>query len=81
MCDEIINVTDSALKIATNTTPTSVTSTASINSDDKEVRYKMDYYILYTVSLVIILLFIIAIICYHYAKHRSKQKHFREQTI
>ena len=81
VCDEIINVTDSASKIVTNTIPTSVTSIASINSDDKKVRYKMDYYILYTVSLVIILLFIIAIICYHYAKHRSKQKRFWEQTI
>ena len=76
MYDEIINVTDSASKIVTSTIPTSVTSIASINSDDKKVRYKMDYYILYTVSLVIILLFIIAIICYHYAKHRSKQKRF-----
>ena len=34
----------------------------------------MDCYILLTVLLVIILLFIIAIICYHYAKHRSKLK-------
>ena len=33
----------------------------------------MGYYILHTVLLVIILQFIIAIIYYHYAKHRSKQ--------
>ena len=34
----------------------------------------MDFCILHTVLLVMILLFIIDIICYHYAKHRSKQK-------
>ena len=34
-----------------------------------KVRYKMDCYILHTVLLVIVLLFIIDIICYHYAKH------------
>ena len=34
----------------------------------------MDCYILRTVLLVIILLFIIAITCYHYAKHKSKLK-------
>ena len=33
----------------------------------------MDCYILHTVLLVIILLFIIAIICYHYAELRSKK--------
>ena len=33
----------------------------------------MDYYILHTVLLIIILLFIIAIICYHSAKHISKR--------
>ena len=39
----------------------------------KKVRYKMDCYnILHTVKLVIIFLFIIAIICCHYAKHRSQ---------
>ena len=41
----------------------------SANSDGKKKRYKMDCYILHTVLLVITLLFIIAIICYHYAKH------------
>ena len=34
----------------------------------------MDCYILHTVFLVIILLFIIAIICYDYSKDRSKIK-------
>ena len=53
---------------------TNFTSTASKNSDDKKIRYKMDCYILHTFLLAIILLFIIAIICYHYAKHWSKLK-------
>ena len=34
----------------------------------------MDYYILQTFLLVITLLFIIAIVCYHYTKHRSGKK-------
>ena len=46
----------------------------STNSDNKKVRYKMDCYILHTVLLGIILLFLIAIICYHYAKHMSQLK-------
>ena len=50
------------------------TSTVLKNSDDKNVRYKMDCYILDTVLLVIILLFIIAIICYYYTRHRSNKK-------
>ena len=62
MCDEIIDVMDIV--------PTS----ASINSDNGKIKYKMDCYILHTVLLVIILLFIIAIICYHYPKQRSKLK-------
>ena len=38
--NEIINVTNST---------TSLTDTLPINSDDKNIRYKMDYYILHTV--------------------------------
>ena len=53
---------------------TIVTSTVSINSEDRKVRYKRDCYILHTILLVIILLCIITIICYIYAKHRSKLK-------
>ena len=71
MSDEIINVTDSVL--------TSVTSTVSINSYDKKVRYKMDC--LHIILLVIILLFVIVIICYHYAKYRSKQTNIVTLTI
>ena len=44
------------------------------NSDEKKVKYKMDFHILYTVLLVIILLFIIVVICYHYAQYTSKLK-------
>ena len=58
----------------TNTIGTNVASTASINCHNKKVRYKIDCYIYHTVSLAIILLLIITIIYYHYAKHRSKQK-------
>ena len=36
----------------TNTMPTNVTNTVSINFGDNEVRYKIDYYILYTLMLV-----------------------------
>ena len=43
----------------TNTIPKNMTNTispnVSTNSDDKEVKYQMDCYILYTVLLVIIL--------------------------
>ena len=66
VCDEIIYVMDI---ISAN-----VTSAVSTNSDDKKVRYTLVCYILRTVLLVIILLFIIAIICYPYAKHKSKLK-------
>ena len=77
MCKEIINAIDS---LSTNVS-TNVTSTASINFYNKKVRCKMDRYILHTVLLVVILPFIIAIICYHYAKHRSTQKNIGTSTI
>ena len=70
MSDGIINTADSAsTNVPTNVMSTvlaNVMSTASINSDYKNVRYEIDCYYY--------LLFIIPIICYHYAKHRSKQK-------
>ena len=64
MCDEIINATGGAPKNLNQqmTVSTNVTSTVPINSYDKQVRYKINCYILYTFFLVIILLFIIAII-------------------
>ena len=54
--------------------PTNVGSTIATNLHNKKVRYKMNCYILRTVLLGITLLFIIVIICYHYATHRSKLK-------
>ena len=74
MFDEIINAADIILTnskdaILTNmtytisTNATNVTSTLSINFDNKKLRYKLDCYILRT-----------GIICYHYAKNRSKLK-------
>ena len=61
----------------TNTIPTNMRNTTSTNMstnpDDKKI-YKMDCYILHIVLSVTILLFIIALICYHYAKHKSKLK-------
>ena len=53
----------------------------SMNSDNKKVRYKMDCYILHLILVVIILLFIIAFICYHYEKYRSKQRHIGAPTV
>ena len=67
MCNEIINVTN-------------VASTVSINSGNTKVRHKMDCCILCIALLVIVLLFMIAIIFYHYLEHRSKQKHFEVLT-
>ena len=43
--------------------------------------FKVDCYILNAVLLVIILLFIIPIICYHYAKHRSNRKNILAQKM
>ena len=76
MCDEIISVTGSVSPNVASTISTNVTCTKSINSDDKKLRYKMNSYILHKFLIVIKLLFMITIIFYHYAKHRSKQKIF-----
>ena len=71
-CDETIYAINIVL---TNIRNTIAPSTVSINPDGKKRRYKIDCYILHTVLLVItLLLLIITIIWYHYAKHRSKQK-------
>ena len=48
-----------------------IATNGSINFQTNKVRYKIDCYILHTVSLVIVLPLIIAIICYHYAKHKN----------
>ena len=74
-CDKIIIATDTVSTKNKNTIPTNmtnVTSTMSANFQNKIVIYTTDFYILHTVLIVII--FTIAIICYHYAKRRSKRK-------
>lgn len=52
VCHKIINVIKSESTNVTNNMPTNVTNTVSINFGDNEVRYKIDYYILYTLILV-----------------------------
>ena len=82
--NKIVSVKDSASTNVTNIVPSNVTNTvptnfvstlsisimfaAPINSNDKKVRYKMDYHIYHIFLLVTILLFMIVIICYHYKK-------------
>ena len=75
-CDEIISAMDIESIKMTNT----IRTNASINCHSEKVRCKIDY-ILHTVLLAIVLLLIIAIISYHYAKHRSKQKGVDALTI
>ena len=77
-CDEIITVMDIASTKMTNTIATNVTSTTSVNCHSKKVK---DCYILHTVLLAVMLLLIITIIGYHYAKHKSKQKRTDALTI
>ena len=76
-CDEIISVMKIVSTKMTNTIGTNVTK----NCRSQKVRHKFYCYILHTVLLGIILLLIITIICYHYAKHRSKQKSIDVLTI
>ena len=55
----------------TNTVTTNVISTMSTNSEYKKVRYKMDCFILHTLLLVIISLFIIAIIMQNIGQNKK----------
>ena len=64
-------------KKKTNTRATNVAK----NCHSKKVSYKIDFYILHADLLVIIMLLIITIIWYHYAKHRSEQKGNDARTI
>ena len=64
-CDEIVIVIDNLSTKKTNTIATNVTSTTSINCHSKKIRV---CYISHAVLLAIILILIITIICYHYAK-------------
>ena len=74
MRNQIISATKSASTNVTNSISTNVTSTVPINSGVTKVTNTMGYHILHMFLLVTILLFTIAIICYHYAKHSSKKK-------
>ena len=74
MRDEIINAADSVSTNVTNIILTNVTNNVSINADDKKVTYKILCYILHTVLVVIVLLFIIAIIRYHMQDIDQNQK-------
>ena len=64
-CDKIIIATDTVSTKNINNITTNNTSAASLNPHSKQVR---DCYILHRVLLVIILLLMITITCYHYAK-------------
>ena len=68
--DEIICVMDIVSTKMTNT----IAANVSINCHTKKIRYKFDCYILHTVLLAMILLLTVTIICYYYAKHRSKRR-------
>ena len=65
--DGIISLMDIVSTKNANTIVTNI----SINYQSEKIR---DCFILHTVLLTIILPLKIAIICYHYTKHRSKQK-------
>ena len=73
-CNEVISVIDIVSTKKANTISTNVTRIVSINCYSKKVRNNIDFCILHTALLMILLLLIITIICYHYVKHRSKQK-------
>ena len=81
LCNKSNVTTNVANTLSTNMTNTistySIASTVSIDFHDKKVRYKMDCFIFHTVLLVIILLFRIAIICYHYAKQIKAKIYWR----
>ena len=73
MWDEIINAADSlSTNVSVNvicTVAINVANTASTNFDNRNVEHRMNCCILRTALWVFILLFIIAIIFYHYAKN------------
>ena len=54
LCDQIIIVADSMSTNVRNAVSTNGTSTVSINSHNKKVRYKMNCYILHTFLLMTI---------------------------
>ena len=50
------------------------------NSDDRKVRYKIDYFF-YAFLLVAIVIFIIVIVWYHYAESSLEHKNIDTLTI
>ena len=56
-------------------------STVWINSDNKKIRYKMNYYILYTFWLMTIVPFTIFILWNPCTKYGSKQKYISILTV
>ena len=76
MCDEITKGADNVSTNVANAIPTNVRSTMSTNSEDKKVRYKMVCYILHIILLLIILIFTIALNCYHCTKNNIKAKSY-----
>ena len=50
ICNKITNITDKLSTNVTNIAPTDVTSTVSMNSNNKKGIYKMDSYILHIIS-------------------------------
>ena len=69
--DEIVFVMNNLSTKKTSTTGKNVTNTASISCHSKTFTY---CHILHTVLLEIMLLLIITIICYHYAKKKDNIK-------
>ena len=76
-CDEIISV----INIVSTNMRNTIARNLLINFEGKKVRYKIEFYILHPVLLPIILLLIITVVCYHCAKHRSKEKGIDDLTI
>ena len=74
--NEIVSIMDIVSKNVISSVQANVTSNVSMNSDNKKIRYKMNCYNLQMFMLVVILLFLITIICYHYTKHWSKLKKY-----
>ena len=74
-CDEIKDAEESVSTNVRRSVAINSATIASTNFGDTKVGYKMYCYILHTVLLLeIILVFIITIICCHYANDRLKEK-------
>ena len=67
-CDEISTFMDIISTKMTNNIPTNVTSTASINCNNKKIKRLL--YFAYS-SITIMLLLIMIIICFYHAKQKS----------